>query len=153
MKFSIIALLFLASFLTADAAEPTNPGNPKIEAAFKNNFPGAQINYWERLGEVSVAFYTEGQKNYRAYFDNEGSLIAIARITSLENLPLKVIAAVKQAYGETGDIRVMEVNQLENSTFYLAELVFNNRLCTIKISTDGTIETVKRKKLSAALAG
>src|SRR5688572_11886440 len=143
MKFSIIAMLFLASFFTANAAETTNPGNPKIEASFKNNFPSAHINAWERIGDISVAFFTEAQKDYRAYFDNEGTLIAVARITSLETLPLKVSAAIKNQYGERGDIRVMEVNMQDNATFYLTELVYKNRLCTIKISSDGLIQIVK----------
>ena len=153
MKFSIIILLFLASFLTADAAEPTNPGNPKIEAAFKNNFPGAHINAWERLGDISIAFFTEAQKDFRAYFDNEGTLIAVARITSLEHLPLKVSAAIKKQFGEAGDLRVMEVNMQDNATFYLTELVDKNRFCTVKISSDGLVQIVKRKKISQPLAG
>jgi hypothetical protein len=148
MKFSMTVILFFVLFSTASAAEPTNPGNPKMEAAFKNNFPGAHISHWEQLGDVSVAFFSEGQRNFRAYFDSEGVLIAVARITTLEQLPLKVMHAIKKQYGETGDIRLMEVNLQDNSTFYLTELVDKNRICTIKITPEGVVETIKRKKLS-----
>jgi hypothetical protein len=146
MKRTVIAcLLMLAISGTASAQDARTKNTERFQHSFAKNFPGTSVNVWDTQDEFIVARFYLNEIKYDAWFLNDASLYAVAKYTTVEQLPAKVSEAIKKKYGTNEPTGVMEVSKSNNRLYYVTKVHHKNSLQTIKVTPNGKIEVMKKE--------
>lgn len=91
----------------------------KVMNSFKKEFTDAQDVQWESTKDFAKAtFSIHGQVMF-AYYNGEGSLLAITRNIVASQLPISLLAEVKKNYSEYWISDLFEMSAKDQTTYYI----------------------------------
>ncbi|RYY64055.1 MAG: hypothetical protein EOO12_10735 [Chitinophagaceae bacterium] len=121
MKTFIIALSFISSLFFNELHASPVIDNPAVEAAFETRFAAARDAQWSELdGLYRVRFSLDGLVS-NAYFNPEGTLVAVTRLVSPAALPQALRSSLQETLG-TRWISDLFVVESEKGRIYYATL-------------------------------
>lgn len=118
MKPLFILLTVLSSFLAQAAGVPEKVA-PAAIRAFEETFSKAESVTWAVAdGLYKVSFHVSGRYAF-AYYDEEGNMIAVTRNLSPTELPMVLLAKIKQKYGQYWVSELIEVSNESGTNYYI----------------------------------
>ena len=142
MKPLFILLTVLSSYF-AQAANTPEKVSPAAIRSFTTTFSQAQSVTWSVTDDLyKVSFHVAGRYAY-AYYDENGLMIAVTRNLSPTELPMVLLANIKQKYSQYWVSELVEVSN-ESGTHYYVTLEDANTKLTLKSS--GTTAWSRYKK-------
>ena len=119
--------------------------NEQVKAAFKNEFPGANLIEWNKPGEFYKATFMLWDRRTEAYFTEDGQLQGSIRSLFYNQLPLAVMTSIDKRFEGAGILEVNEINNTEG-TSYTILLEVNNKKYRVKAYASGGIAEAKKLK-------
>ena len=143
MKPLFILLTVLSSYF-AQAANGGKDVTPAALKSFQQTFTGAHEVSWtvnENLYKVS--FQVAGQYA-SAYYDEAGNLVVVTRNISPTQLPVVLLASIKQKFSKMWVSELFEVSK-EDGTHYYITLEDGEQKLTLK--SNGTTNWMRYQKM------
>ena len=139
-------LLAIVAFIFSVAFAGDVPGSipAKLEQSFKKNFPAVTAVVWQQNDELNIAEFRQNETKHLAYFDSNAKLVGVIRYITTEYIPLKTQNILKEKYSELEKMNVLEVSVTNGEIYYLMNIMHNDKFTTIKVYTDGAIETLNK---------
>lgn len=146
MKKVLFTLSLIVTVASANvfAIEP-NPVNEEVKAAFKKEFPGAELITWSNAGTFLKAIFIYSGYRSEAYFNEEGELQGSARNIFYSQLPLAVTKAVEKRFENPDVMEVSEIT-INNGTRYLLRLDAGNKSYKVQLDAGGNFVDVEKHK-------
>ena len=143
--FIIAAVLIAAGFssVSANTLEPEVGKNVRV--AFNKQFPDAAHVSWKEGAQFYTATFSLNEQGFSAYFDRDGRFLGTTRNILFSQLPIPVMKAVTDRYDLAQVSGLFEFNNGESSEYFM-HVAKKNRKYLVKISSSGTVSTVKRIK-------
>jgi hypothetical protein len=146
MKRTVIAFLMMIALAdTATAQDAKTKNAERFQRSFAKNFPNASVNVWDTQDEFIVARFYLNEIKYDAWFSNDASLYAVAKYTTVDQLPAKVSEAIQKKYQENELAGAMEVAKTNGRIYYVAKVHHKKSLHTIRVTSNGKIEVLKKE--------
>lgn len=146
MKRTVIAFLMMFAFIGTTSAQDAKAKNAeRFQRSFAKNFPNASVNVWDTQEEFIVARFYLNEVKYDAWFANDASLYAVAKYTTVEQLPTKVFEAINKKYGVSDLVGAMEVAKTNGRVYYVTKIHHKNSLHTIRVYSNGNIQIMKKE--------
>ncbi|MEP7318231.1 MAG: hypothetical protein ABI921_05810 [Panacibacter sp.] len=148
MKKIIIALavLFISGTTVVFASDKSRVSETVLQS-FQKEFSKATDVSWISLNEpglYQVKFNYEGE-SATAYFDEEGSLIAIGRFIETYQLPFLTRKAVESKYADFEIRNILEYT-LENETKYLVTIFNDKAVMIVNANSNGGLQLYEKVK-------
>lgn len=151
-KYFVLAVLFVSVCSYSVKAAGGEKVTPVITEAFQKEFTGASHVKWELLKDNSIyqARFIYNNERLNAFFDEEGTLLAVGRYIAEANLPLMVSKTIAKKYAGYEVKEIIEYIQ-GNETSYLVSLENEkNKLVVNAYGTGSSYIFKKEKKNSVA---
>lgn len=118
MKPLFILLTVFSSFLAQAAGVPEKVA-PAAIRAFEATFSKAESVTWAVSdGLYKVSFHVAGRYAF-AYYDEEGNMIAVTRNLTPTELPMVLLAKIKQKYSQYWVSELIEVSNESGTNYYI----------------------------------
>jgi hypothetical protein len=115
---SIAAMLVLS--VSAFAGGGGDNVNQQAVSSFKKDFVNATNAVWEpRDGGYSKATFSLNGQVLFAYYDNNGSLLAVVRNIVSDQLPINLLASLRKDYGDCWISDLFEIAANDQTTYYV----------------------------------
>ncbi|RYZ18605.1 MAG: hypothetical protein EOO16_22060 [Chitinophagaceae bacterium] len=134
MKTILFALSFFAASIFNQASATENFANPNAEAAFASQFGKATDVQWTETGAFYQVRFTLDGVISEAWYNAEGTLVALTRKQSVDSLPASLRAALDLKQRWVSDLT--EVETESGSTWYIT-LEDADRKVVLQSSTGG----------------
>jgi hypothetical protein len=134
MKKIITAAIVLALIASSVNATPDS----KILQRFKETFPNAQNVKWLDDKDGYFVSFTQNGNFNKVFYDTEGSFAYALKYYGREGLPINIAMSLNKKYGESKILGVTEVTT-QNDVAYDIKLSKENKLYSLKVSSDGSI--------------
>ena len=134
--------IMLAVAGTILANDKTNV-NEKVQAAFKKEFPGANLIEWSKPGEFYQVTFMLWDHRTEAYFTEDGQLQGSMRSLFYNQLPLAVMTSIDKRFEGADILDVNEINSTEGTSYSLF-LEVNNKKYRVKANASVGITEVKK---------
>jgi hypothetical protein len=144
-KIILMVFLLLSVGWTTAFANDDPKLDPRVEKAFKKEFPAAQYITWTEVQEYLKAVFVLVDNRVEAWFSVEGELLATARDILYNQLPLVVMKEVEKKFPASETTVVSEINN-SNGTFYRLMLEASNKKYRINVTPNGEIAIVEKIK-------
>lgn len=144
MKKILIAAMVICSSFAAWAEDP----NEKVLEAFNNTFPEAENVSWSETPTTFEANFKLHEFSSRITYDKEGNFLKSYRSYYADQLPVMVLARVKERYPEMKIFGVTEVATIEDGTLYYITLEDDKLWREIKADSFGSVMHLKKFKKS-----
>lgn len=115
-KIVLASLLFAAAI--AQAATPPEV-NEKILNAFRQTFAYAEDVVWQEKDNSYQVNFWQGEINIRAWYDDQGKLLATIRYYYEKQLPPSVLEKVKSKYAGKAIFGVTEVSSEDEVNYFI----------------------------------
>lgn len=148
-KLVTIATAVLVLFAGTAFANGDENVNPKVKAAFQNDFASAQKVSWERASDFYFASFTLNNSNVDAAYNEAGELVGTSKKIGVSQLPLAVSLELSKKYSDLVlGSQVLELNY-EGQTNYYVSAENDTQLLKLKCSGSGeiTVESKTKKQL------
>ena len=148
MKKSFIGLVFLLTLSTsALRANNNEPVSAKVLASFQREFAMAANVSWtpEKEKNLFHAKFIYNDEAMEAFFNGDGTLLAIARLISERQMPILVTKALATDYSNYTLRQVVELTN-EGETSYIVNLYDKNETVVLKCFPNGDAQRIKRIK-------
>ena len=117
-----------------------------VTRAFDKKFSQAENVIWKETESLYFASFKMKENSFTAAYNNEGEMIAISRMVSLDKLPLAVADALAEKYADyVIPAKVTELSMLGETSYYLTVEGKKNYLL-LKCLPGGDILVDKRVK-------
>lgn len=155
MKKFFVSLMMLISVLSYAAT----PGSGEkvsahIQAALEKEFTGAQYVIWQSLKEHQIyhAKFIYNNEQVSAFFEQDGSLLAIGRYIPTTSLPLAVSKSINNNFGAYQIKDAIEYSK-SGETSYVVSLENGKTRVVVEAYSSGSLYVFKKEKknLSAKL--
>jgi hypothetical protein len=144
MKKIILAAVILTSSLQLLAAGPL-PVDEKILNEFNKTFQRAQEVSWSELPGGYEVKFKQDEVIVKITYDKDGAILKTLRYYSEEQLPIIVLAKVKDRFKEQKVFGVVEESSLEG-TYYHITLEDEKNWTMVKADGTGSMSVEKRFK-------
>lgn len=151
MKRIIVMLVLLISVSGKTLLAATEENIPVAAPAlstFKKEFPGAISAIWEKIEKTDIYLvrFAHDERGLVAYINEEGRLLATARIVSQEHLPLNVSRIIAKNYD---DFMIEKIEELvtESSVSYLFSMNDKKVRIVLRVYSNGTFQKVKKQRI------
>jgi hypothetical protein len=143
MRSFLIALTMMASVVSKADTPVKDIVTPAVLQSFQTSFSNAREVSWTAVGsDMYKASFTFNGQYITAFYNTEGSLVALTRNISSNQLPIKLQAALQTS--ESGWISdLFEISNDEGTTYYVT--VENADHKVVLKSTDNTSWSVYQK--------
>jgi hypothetical protein len=148
MKKSFIGLVILLTLSTsALRANGNEPVSAKVLASFQKEFTLAANVSWSKEKEKNLfhAKFLYNDEAMEAFFNDEGALLAIARLISERQLPILITKALTADYSNYTIRQVVEFTS-EGETSYILNLYDMTETIVLKYFPNGEFQRIKRIK-------
>lgn len=148
MKKNLIGLVILLTLSTsALRANGNGPISAKVLASFQKEFALAANVSWsmEKDKNLFHAKFLYNDETMEAFFSEDGSLLAIARLISKRQLPILITKALMADYSNYAIRQVVEFTN-EGETSYILNLYGANETIMLKCFPNGEFQRIKRIK-------
>jgi hypothetical protein len=120
MKQTIITIAFFLAFgLTTAFANDGTPLSPKISNAFNKEFANAQNINWQKKDAYIIANFTLNNQVLYAYYLQNGQLDIIVHNILSDNLPVLLLAQLKNNYTGYWISELYEAVNNGHSSYYI----------------------------------
>ena len=146
-KFLVLAVLFASVCSYSVKASEEDKVIPGVEKSFKKEFAGATYVKWEVLEnrEIFQANFIYNNERLSAFFDNDGSLLAVGRFILPSNMPLLVNKTMDKRFGGYEVKEVLEMVR-GNETSYLVTLENEKARLIVNAYSNGGAYIFKKVK-------
>jgi hypothetical protein len=146
-KYFVLAVLFVSVCSFSVKAAGGDNVSPIVKEAFKREFSGASNVKWELIKDNSISQvrFIYNNERLNAYFDEDGSMIAVGRFISEVNLPLLVNKTLSKKYSDYQVSEVIEYVQ-GNETSYLVTLENEKNKLIVNAFGSGNSYVFKKEK-------
>jgi len=139
-KFIIAAITVITLVSAAFAAD----NNDKALNLFKAAYPGAEKVHYKTVGElVSISFVLDST-SMQAFYNAEGEQVAVSRVISYKNLPLRALTTLESKFGNYTATEVIEMDHSTEGTCYYVSLKSNNQKLIAQVSVGGEVSVFKK---------
>jgi hypothetical protein len=148
MKKFFISLLLLISVYSY-AADPGSIGkvSAHLKASLEKEFAGAQYVVWQNLKSHNLyhAKFIYNNERVNAFFEPDGSLVAIGRYILPASLPLMITKNVNHKYG---DYQIKDATEFTRNgeTSYLVTLENEKLRLVVQAYNSGSLYVFKKEK-------
>ena len=142
-KILFMLSLMLAVGWTSAFANNDPKLNPRVEAAFKKEFPAAQHVEWIKGQENFKAVFVLADYRVEAWFSADGELLSTARDLLYNQLPLAVMKEVENRFPASKASEVKEITD-SRGTLYQLLLETEKRNYRISATPNGEITVTER---------
>jgi len=119
-KFFICMMMVLLSCVSSYAGTGVKV-NERVINSFRKDFATAQSVVWEKSNEYVKATFTLNQQVMFAWYDRQGSLMAVSRNIVSTQLPIRLLTEVKKHYAQYWITDLFEI-AMNNETIYYITL-------------------------------
>ncbi len=141
----MVPAVLLIVGLSAATAQDSNRIDDRILSAFKNEFSFAQNVKWSRENENTRVSFTLNDQRLLAWYNPEGEQLSVARNILYMQLPLAVVKAFEQNYGDASTAAITEVTR-SNETVYYIQSERKGKKYLLRASPSGHISVIKKIK-------
>jgi hypothetical protein len=148
MKKSFIGLVILLTLSTsALRANGIEPVSAKVLASFQKEFAQAANVSWtpEKEKNLYHARFLYNDETMEAFFNEDGTLLAIARLISERQLPILITKALAADYSGYSIRQVVEFTN-EGETSYIVNVYNTKETEVLKFFPNGDSQRIKRIK-------
>lgn len=148
MKKSFIGLVMLVTLSTsALRANGSEPVSAKVLASFQKEFSlAANVNWMqEKQKNLFHAKFLYNDETMEAFFNEEGTLLAVARLISERQLPILITKALAADYSNYTIRQVVEFTN-EGETSYILNVYDANETVVLKYFPNGESQRIKKIK-------
>jgi hypothetical protein len=156
MKRSLIVMLFVSFFAVNSFANDPTVDRQVIEK-FSSDFPTATKATWTAAKDYYVVSFNVGSENRRAFYSQDGELIAVARTVLFTQMPLIAQQALMERFPQSegyafqpleADLtkQAMEVNDERSGTYYLLKVETEKHSRYVRVTADGGLTIVRSVK-------
>jgi len=118
MKKIILTLAIALGTLSSFAAGEETVSS-KVLTAFESDFVGAKEVVWASSRDYYQASFVFNGQHVNAFYNTEGSLMAMTRYISSLDLPLSLQTNLKKEYSNYWISDLFEVSNSEGTTYYI----------------------------------
>ena len=146
-KYFVLAVLFVSVCSFSVKAAGGEKVSPIVSESFQREFSGASHVKWEMVKDNAIyeARFIFNNERLNAYFDEDGSLIAVGRFISGANMPLLVSKSLAKKYEGYQVLEVIEYVQ-GNETSYLVTLENEKNKLIVNAFGSGNSYVFKKEK-------
>jgi hypothetical protein len=151
MKKIIVMLVMLICVSGKSLLAATEENIPVTASAlntFKKEFPGAISAYWEKIEKTDIYLvrFAHDERGLLAYINEDGRLLAMARLVSMEQLPLNISRIIAKNYN---DFLIEKIEELvtESSVSYLFSMNDKKVRIVLRVYSNGTFQKVKTQRI------
>lgn len=147
MKKEIIVFIFFLNGFTYSAfAANKFDATPQAKESFKKEYPEALYSKWETLqdGSVYSVRFVYNKQSLVAYYNEYGKAVGLAKIITIDKLPVRVKKAIADHYPVSEILNIQELIMDGRSSFYF-DIKSNYTRFFIHVSDEGKIKLVHRK--------
>lgn len=140
-----MAVAFLGATAFAGQGEPQNE---KAVRTFRQLFADAVSVDWKQVegSDLVQASFSYNGQSIKAFFDNEGQMVAAARYISPQQLPLSIGRQIAQRYaGYAIQPNVIE-HESDGLTSYYITMAGDRQDIVLKADADGYLSVYKKAK-------
>lgn len=120
MKSLFIAFTLLASLLTTTSFANDKDIAPAVLASFNATFTDVQQVEWSVSANLYRAQFVLNSQYANAYYNVDGTLVAVTRNITLQQLPVALQAAVKKEYATSWITELFELSNDEGVQYYMS---------------------------------
>ena len=119
----------------------------QAKETFKREFPSAQYAKWEEVEGSSIFLvrFVYDAQGFVAYFNEQGAMIASARLVRKENLPYKVGQAIGKMYSDDAIVKIEELT-MESTLSYFFTVENDQKKALLRVYYDGSVQKVQEEK-------
>jgi len=119
MKKTVLSIaLTLAVGISSTFANDNDGVSKSIKNSFSKDFNLATNIQWQKEKNLNKATFSFNNQVMFAYYDLNGSFLAVSRNISSENLPIKLQAALKNSYNNYWISDLFENASHDETTYY-----------------------------------
>jgi hypothetical protein len=135
MRKTILALVAVLMIGLSAFAGKGNDMNERAMAAFSKDFSTAKNAVWQHTNNLSRVTFTLNDQVLTAYYNPDGNLQAVARNILSSQLPLSLLADLKNNYQGYWISDLFEIAADDQTTYYVS---LDNADRTIVLRSNGT---------------
>lgn len=143
MKKIIMLALVLTTIASTAFSNNTNAVNQKVLSSFSKAFNNAEDVQWEITKDLYRATFKSGGQIMYAYYNHDGTEVALTRNIFINQLPLNLSAELKKGFAQNWLTELFEVAANGETAYYAT--IENATHVTI-LKADGTNGWVVFKK-------
>lgn len=144
MKKMMIALGLMAMTLVSTAMTNGKEIDKHIQQAFDKEFVGAIDVKWYITDKYAEVDFTFNNMRLRAYYNNDGEILAVVRNVSFSSLPLSLQLDLKKQYKDYWITNICEVTD-HDGTRYRATIENSERVVQLGSNGNYSWELIKRE--------
>jgi hypothetical protein len=146
MKKSILTIsIMLTVALTTAFAKDDEGVSQKAKESFNSSFNTASSVNWQQEKDFVKATFTYNNQILCAFYDNEGTLLAITRNILSDQLPINLLADLKKNYSKLWITDLFEL-AAEGETSYYVTLENADEILVLKSGDFNSWHVYKRTK-------
>jgi len=151
-KYFVLAVLFVSVCSFSVKAAGGEEVSSIVNEAFQKEFNGASHVRWELIKDNAIyqARFIFNNERLNAYFDEDGSLIAVGRFISETSLPLLINKTLAKKYDGYQILEVIEYVQGDETSYLVTLENEKNKLIVNAFGSGSSYVFKKEKKNSVA---
>ena len=120
-----------------------------VKESFNKQFPQAQYAVWQLMSghDLYLVRFVNNNEGIVAYVDQQGSIVATARTTSVDKLPFPVKQVLDTKYPNADVKETLEL-VLEGELNYVIKLENSKARFTLKVTGNGDSREVTKEKIA-----
>jgi hypothetical protein len=119
MKKTILALAVMLTGLTSAFANKGDEVNQSAIVSFKKDFLSAKNVSWQQQKDYAKATFSLNNHVMFAYYNEQGELLAVVRNVLSDQLPIRLLTAVKNDYSKFWISELFEMATENQTTYYV----------------------------------
>lgn len=135
-KIVLAAALLLTVGVTSSFATPTDGGNDAVTISFRKDFKKAEVIQKEVGKNFTKITFRLNNMVMFAFYNEDGTLLAITRNITSNQLPLQLLMDLKQNYGNYWICDLFEYSGDGNTNYYVTLENADSRVILRSNSTD-----------------
>jgi len=143
MKKTILALAVMLTGLTSAFANNADDVNKSAQLAFNKDFLNAKNVSWQQNKDYAKATFSLNNRVMFAYYNPQGELLAVVRNILSDQLPIYLLAEIKNDYSKYWISELFEMATEDQTTYYTTLENADERLI---LKSDGSNKWTVYKK-------
>ncbi|RXK80927.1 hypothetical protein [Filimonas effusa] len=147
MKTFFIAAFMLVTLGSAIAAPFTPPVTTKVLSHFSENYSNAVNVKWTLASSYTKATFTQNNKKWEVFYDNEGNLYGTSRNISFSELPAKASGYINKKYSDYGILETVEFDSESDGKLFFVSLQQGKKKVILQVDANSWVSVFKRSRV------
>ncbi len=102
---------------------------------------------WDQVKNVHIATFKRGTTTFFAYFQEDGTILGIARLINIDQMPLSINRSIQPFLKNYNITRGLEfISNEADMSYYFVQLENSAKRIIVKVYADGENEIIKKQK-------